>query len=122
MSKGELKRLVGINSLAICKIDIFSDMDKVDLDIVDIINTILPGEKHLPGMHYCGPGTRLDLKLNDDGTPKPGFEPTDQVDKIALTHDLAYSRHSDLRNRNTADKQMICELLNIEQPTCKERC
>ena len=44
------------------------------------------------------------------------------MDKIALTHDLAYSRHSDLRNRNTADKQMICELLNIEQPTCRERC
>src|SRR5277367_7184226 len=97
-------------------------MDEVDLDIVDIINTILPGEKHLLGMNYCGPGTWLDLKLNDDGTPKPGFEPTDKVDKIALTHDLAYSRHCDLKNRNKADKQMICELLNIERPTCRERC
>jgi len=97
-------------------------MDEVDLDIVDIVNVILPGEKHLPGMNYCGPGTRLDLKLNDDGTPKPGYEPSDKVDEIALKHDLAYSRHNDLRNRNKADRQMITELLNIEQPTCRERC
>jgi len=97
-------------------------MDETDLDIVDIINTILPGEKHLPGMNYCGPGTRLDLKLNDDGTPKPGYEPTDKVDEIALKHDLAYSRHDDLRSRNKADREMIRELLNIKQPTCRERC
>src|SRR5208282_2032889 len=97
-------------------------MDEVDLDIVNIVNVILPREKHLPGMNYCGPGTRLDLKLNDDGTPKPGYEPSDKVDEIALKHALAYSRHNDLRNRNKADRQMITELLNIEQPTCRERC
>ncbi|MES2873570.1 MAG: hypothetical protein V4708_07590 [Bacteroidota bacterium] len=97
-------------------------MDETDLDIVDIINAALPGEKHLPGMLYCGPGTRLDLKVNEDGTPKPGFEPVDRVDRAALRHDLAYSRHSDLRNRNVADKVMIKELLSIPSPTCRERC
>jgi hypothetical protein len=27
------------------------------------------GEMHLPGHSFTGPGTRLDLRLNDDGTP-----------------------------------------------------
>ena len=98
------------------------DMDETDADIVDIVNFILPGEKHLPGMRYCGPGTRLDEKLTKDGQPKPGFEPVDRVDEAALKHDLAYSRHSDLRHRNMADKEMIKDLLNITRPTCKERC
>ena len=86
-------------------------MDETDLDIVDIINVVLPGEKHLPGMQYCGPGTRLDLKVNEDGTPKPGSEPVDRIYRAALRHDLAYSRHSDLRHRNVADKEIIRELL-----------
>jgi len=97
-------------------------MDETDLDLVDIVNTVLPGEKHLPYMRYCGPGTRLDLKLNEDGTPKVGCEPVDRVDEAALRHDLAYSRHSDLRNRNKADGEMIHELLTITKPTCRERC
>ena len=97
-------------------------MDETDLDITDIINTIIPGEKHLPGMRYCGPGTKLDEKLNPDDTPKPGCEPVDRVDEAALRHDVAYRNHSDFRNRNKADKEMIHDLLNIERPTCRERC
>lgn len=97
-------------------------MDETDLDIVDILNTVFPGEKHLPGMRYCGPGTRLDLKLNVDGTPKPGFEPVDRVDEAAMKHDWSYKLHDDLRNRNKADKEMINDLLNIEEPTRREWC
>src|SRR6266566_10923 len=96
-------------------------MDETDLDITNILNVIIPGEKHLPGMKFCGPGTRLDLKLNEDGTPKPGCEPVDRVDEAALHHDLAYSRHDDLRNRNKADGIMIQELLKIPHPTCRKR-
>ena len=96
-------------------------VDQTDLDITSVINAVIPGEKHLPGMKYCGPGTRLDLKLKEDGTPKPGCEPVDRVDEAALRHDLAYGRHDDLRNRNKADKEMIRELLKIPNPTCRER-
>jgi hypothetical protein len=35
------------------------------------------GEMHLSGMNYAGPGTRLDLRLNDDGTPKTWSMPVD---------------------------------------------
>ena len=97
-------------------------MDETDLDITDIVNVILPGEKHLPGMRYCGPGTKLDEKLNPDDTPKPGCEPVDRVDEAALRHDVAYRNHSDLRNRNRTDKEMIHDLLMIKNPTCRERC
>ena len=96
-------------------------MDKTDCDIVDVINEVIPGEKHLPGMNYCGPGTRLREKLDKNGKPKPGFEPVDRVDEAALKHDIAYSQYSDKKHRSVADKQFVDELLNIEAPSCRER-
>ena len=98
-----------------------NQLDETDLDLVSIVNEILPGEKHLPGMQYCEPGTKVDLKLNSDGTPKPGFEPVDRVNEAAMRHDWQYTQHDDLRHRNEADKEMIHELLNIEAPSCRER-
>jgi hypothetical protein len=95
--------------------------DQTDLDIVSALNTILPFEKHLPGMRYCGPGTRLDLRLDEDGKPYPGNEPVDRVDEAALKHDLEYSKYEDLKHRNKADKQMLQDLINIEKPTRRER-
>src|SRR5271156_578234 len=95
--------------------------DETDLDIVDVFNTVLPFEKHLPGMRYCGLGTRLDLRVDVNGKPFPGNEPIDRVDRAALKHDLAYQRHDDLKHRNTADKEMLHDLLDIEEPTCRER-
>jgi hypothetical protein len=94
--------------------------DTTDFDIVDVINTVLPFEKHLPGMRYCGPGTKLDLRLDENMEPLPGCEPVDRVDKAALKHDIAYNKHGDLRHRLAADKEMLHELYDIEQPTCRE--
>ena len=95
--------------------------DETDLDIVDVINAIIPGEKHLPGMRYCGPGTRLSLRVDEDGKPFPGNEPVDRVDEAALKHDLAYKKYDDLRHRNEADKEMLRDLYSIKRPTCRER-
>ena len=39
-----------------------------------------------------------------------------------MRHDWAYSKYDNLRQRNKADKAMVHELLNIERPTCRERC
>ena len=96
-------------------------MDSTDLDIVDVLNAVLPFEKHFPGTRYLGPGTRLDLRLDEDGNPLPGNEPTDRVDEAALKHDRAYSRFDDLQNRLKADKEMLNDLYNINNPTRKER-
>jgi hypothetical protein len=80
-----------------------------------------PGEMHLPGHSFTGPGTRLDLRLNSDGTPKDWSMPVDRVDKAAYKHDLTYSRFSDTANRNLADVAMVDELNNIKNPTTRER-
>ncbi|ESO88674.1 hypothetical protein LOTGIDRAFT_165460 [Lottia gigantea] len=79
-----------------------------------------PGEKHLPGHNYTGPGTRLDLRLDENDKPKPGEEPVNRVDAAALKHDILY-RNKDIQFRHEADKQMIIELENIPNPTFKER-
>ncbi|ESO82846.1 hypothetical protein LOTGIDRAFT_155882 [Lottia gigantea] len=78
------------------------------------------GEKHLPGHNYTGPGTRLDLRLDQNDKPKPGEEPVNRVDAAALKHDILY-RNKDLKFRHEADKQMIIELENIPNPTFKEK-
>ena len=67
--------------------------DETDLNFVDVLNAALPFEKHLPGMRCCGPGTRLDRRLDENGKPLPGNEPVDRVDEAALKHDLAYSKY-----------------------------
>jgi hypothetical protein len=54
---------------------------------------------HIPGMNYAGPGTRLDFRLNDDGTPKEWRMPVSRVDLSAYHHDLAYATRSDTVNR-----------------------
>ena len=76
---------------------------------------------HLPGMKYCGPGTDLSVRLNSDGTPKPGWEPVDRIDEAALKHDLFYTKHTSQRVRaKIGDKQMIDEINNIPNVTCRE--
>src|SRR5271167_2094622 len=64
--------------------------DETDLDIVYVLNTVFPGEKHLPVMRYCGPGANLKLRVDENGKPFPGNEPVDRMDEVALKHDLAY--------------------------------
>ena len=79
------------------------------------------GEKHLPGYSFCGPGTRLDIRLNPDGTPKQGEEPVNRVDRACLRHDLAYARSDDLRSRQLADVELIHDINAIQGPTLGER-
>lgn len=105
--------------MSICKDT--NNIDEVDLDLVDVINKVLPFEKHLPGMNYCGPGTDLKKKLNEDFTVKKGYEPTDRVDEAALRHDISYSKYQDFRQRHMADKEMLKDLRNIENPSWRER-
>lgn len=80
-----------------------------------------PGEMHLPGHSFTGPGTRLDLRLNPDGTPKEFSKPVDRVDEAAYRHDLAYAQHADTAGRNVADKVMINDLNSIPNPSFRER-
>jgi len=79
------------------------------------------GEKHLFNHSFTGPGTRLDLRLNENDEPKPGEYPINRVDQAALKHDLFYRDHLDINERHFADLKMINELKNIPNPTFRER-
>ena len=39
---------------------------------------------------YLGPGSRVDIRLDDNDQPKPGEEPVSPTDELALHHDIAY--------------------------------
>jgi len=76
----------------------------------------------LPGHNFTGPGTRLDRRLNSDGTPKEWRKPVNQVDTAAYHHDLCYANHPDRKTRNDiCDKEMLRELDRITNPTLRER-
>lgn len=52
------------------------------------------------GYSYCGPGTKLQKRLDRGDL---GVNPLDQACKV---HDIAYSKTNDLRERHKADKQL----------------
>lgn len=67
------------------------------------LNTLinkLPLELHIPGYNYCGPGTKLQRRL-DRGDQ--GINPLDEACK---KHDIAYSQFKDINTRNIADREL----------------
>lgn len=58
----------------------------------------LPIELHIPTYNYCGPGTKLNKRLR---RKDKGINPLDEACK---EHDIAYSKFSDIKNRNIADQ------------------
>ena len=108
-----------------------SESETTGGDLVNSLNSVtsnikLPwarfkGEMHLPGHSFTGPNTRLDLRLNPDGSWKEWSKPVDRIDYAAYKHDLAYAEHQDTENRNKADRAMVEELNRIENPTLRER-
>ena len=57
-------------------------------DFMNFINSLIPGEKHLPKHSFTGPGTKLDLRLNEDLTPKEWSQPINRVDAAAYKDDI----------------------------------
>jgi len=86
-------------------------------DLINTLNAVtsdikLPwatffGELHLPGHSFTGPGTKLNLRLNPDDTPRDWSKPVTRVDEAAYAHDLAYAKHSDTASRIAADRVML---------------
>ncbi len=58
---------------------------------------------HIPRINgkkynYAGPGTNLELNL------EKGVKPINELDKLPMDHDTAYSNSSDIGKRHDADK------------------
>jgi len=70
---------------------------------------------HLPGHKYTGPFTTLNERLDKNNNPLPGYEPYNQIDNIALHHDVCYTNADEFGNktRHQCDKEMLNELLKI---------
>ena len=82
----------------------------------------LPFEAHLPGHNFTGPGTKLNLRLNEDLTPKTWSIPINRVDDAAYRHDICYAQNKDTKTRNeVCDKTMLAELKDIYNPTLREK-
>ena len=86
-----------------------------NLDIHNIIGK-LPKPKGgwtLPNHKYTGPYNPLDQQLDVNDNPLPGQEPYNQVDAIALKHDICYRDNEN--NKHECDKQMLTNL-NVMKP------
>lgn len=69
-----------------------------------LINSLinkLPVELHLPGYQYCGPGTKLQKRLERGD---PGINPLDAACK---EHDISYSKNRTTSERHKADRVLV---------------
>ena len=75
-----------------------------------------PGERHAISMasdtfgepmRFMGPGSRLDLRLNPDGTPKSDSQPLNHADFESYKHDVAYdsAKKNYLKNPTPENKK-----------------
>lgn len=64
-----------------------------------IINK-LPFEAHIPGYSYCGPGTKLEKRL------QRGDQGKNALDRACKEHDITYSKSSELKDRHIADEKL----------------
>ena len=78
----------------------FVRKDVADGSFLNSLVNKLPFEMHLPGHNFTGPGTKLNKRLNPDGTPKEWSMPMNRVDYAAYHHDFCYSKHDDTKTRN----------------------
>ena len=83
--------------------------------LVDNLINLLPFEIHAPGYHFCGPGTRLNERL------EKGAKGVNPLDDYCREHDIAYANSGD---RSKADcllaKRAFARLLS-ETATANER-
>ena len=90
------------------------DIQKFSEKLPGFIWSKYPKEKHLPSYNYLGPGTRLDIRLDENSIPKPGEEPINEIDRLAYIHDLAYQKSSNIQDRHRADLDMIEGLKGLQ--------
>ena len=74
-----------------------------------------PGEIHLFGHNFTGPGTRTDLRLDPvTGEPYEWSKPVNKIDATALNHDRGYELFGDTKyGQHVADRMMVSKLDSI---------
>jgi len=102
------------------------------LDIQNVLSKLPFSTTKIPGeMHYiingkpasfAGPGTRLDLRLDENGHPKPWSKPVNSTDEACMKHDINYEKAgTDLNKKHEADKILLQDLEAIQPNTFSEK-
>ena len=87
-------------------------------DIVSFINKT-GKEFHIPGYNFCGPGTKLKQRLDEDDNPIT--PPVNSIDTACMKHDIAYRDNKDLSSRHEADVKLIHDLNALDNLKLTER-
>lgn len=98
----------------------YSDIIDVGFVGSGIVNTIInkiPIELHPVGYQYCGPGTKLEKRL------ERGDKGINPLDAACKEHDIAYSKSNNLNDRHEADKILASEAWKRvkQSPSIKEK-
>src|SRR5438093_3500782 len=73
-----------------------------------------PSEMHFFNSNFIGPGTRTDLRLDENDEPYEWSMPTSKIDAVALNHDRGYGMYGDTKTgQHILDKIMVNELDDI---------
>jgi len=78
------------------------------------------GEHHFPGYNYLGPGTRLDIRLDDSSKPKKGEEPINNLDTTALKHDITYKQIQDEYKRDKNKQKALNKIHRADEEFIEE--
>ena len=77
---------------------------------------------HLPGHKFTGPFTELHKRLDENDNPLPGYEPYNQIDRIAMKHDINYRKADEgIGTRHEADKIMLDDLKAVKTKGLREK-
>lgn len=122
VSKNKRSMLQGI--CTVCgskKSAFFKSIEGGKVDIHSLIGKLPKPKKGwtLPNHKYTGPWNPLHEQLDENDRPLPGQEPFNQVDEIAMHHDICYRDHED--NKHGCDRQMIKELNDMKPSGLRER-
>lgn len=74
----------------------------------------------LPSHKYTGPYNPLDTQLDLNDNPLPGQEPYNQVDAIALKHDICYRDNNNKLGKTKCDKTMLDQLKGVNSKNFRE--
>ena len=74
----------------------------------------------LPSHKYTGPYNPLDKQLDVNDQPLPGQEPYNQVDAIAMKHDICYRDNNNKQGKLKCDKEMLDSLSQTKTKGIRE--
>ena len=74
----------------------------------------------LPNHKYTGPYNPLDKQLDENDHPLAGQAPYNQVDAIAMKHDICYRDNNNKQGKLNCDKDMLDSLSQIRTKSTRE--